>query len=388
MTTRRTALKGLLAGGLGLALNPGLAFAGGGGDRRLVVVLLRGGLDGLAAVPPVGDADYVSARRGLALEDGVGELDGFFGLHPALAGLLPLWQAGALLPVQAVATPYRSRSHFDGQDVLEAGTTAPQLRRDGWLNRALVAAGTEAIAVAQAVPLILRGAAEVGSVAPGGRAPREQDLAADLQSVYAGDPLFRDALRAGLEGRAMVAEAVGEPERGRRRQGAAPVVGRLAGVLLAELGGPRVAVVELGGWDTHANQGLEEGRLANGLGNLADGLLALKEGLGAAWSQTAVCVVSEFGRTVARNGTRGTDHGTGGAALLLGGAIQGGRVLADWPGLAPAQLHEGRDLRPTTDLRAVLGGLLRDHLGLPIAALRRDVFPGGGWSPVDGLVRS
>ena len=386
MTSRRTVLQGLFAGGLGLSFAPRLALAAPRSGERLVVLLLRGGLDGLAALPPLGDPAYEAARRGLALEDAL-PLDGFFGLHPALEGLLPLWEAGELLPVQAVATPYRQRSHFDGQDVLEAGTAAPHRRRDGWLNRALVAGGEHAVAVGQAVPLILRGDAEVGSVAPGGQAPRDEDLASVLRTVYAADPLFREALVAGVEGRRMVAEVSGEPQGRGRRRATPRALGELTGTVLAGASGPRVAVLELGGWDTHANQGREEGRLANLLGGLADGLLALQAGLGPAWSQTVVCVVSEFGRTVAPNGTRGTDHGTGGAAMLLGGAVAGGRVLADWPGLGSGQLHEGRDLRPTTDLRALLGGVVRDHLGLPAGQLQRDVFPGGGWSAIDGLTR-
>lgn len=386
--TRRTVLTGIAASVLAAGL-PGVALARASTERRLVVLLLRGGLDGLAAVVPFGDPDYERARGGLALSSGLLELDGFFGLNPALEALTPLVEAGQVRAVHAVATPYRDRSHFDAQDLLEAGTAAPHRRRDGWLARAAGRlSGVEAVAMGQSVPLILRGLDGVGTVSAA--ADRTEDsMLSSLTALYAADPLLGPALAEGLRSRDDVAAALSDEDlrAARRARGpnAALAVGGLLGRLLAAPDGPRIAAADLGGWDTHAAQGTTGGALARRLGGLADGLVALREGLGEAWDHTAVLVVTEFGRTVARNGTAGTDHGTGSCALLLGGAIASGPTVADWPGLKSADLFEGRDLRPTLDLRAVQAGVLRDHLGLSGAALAA-VFPGGP-APMEGLIR-
>jgi len=392
MASRRRFLKGLAAGGL-LAVAPvgaRLGFASAPTDRRLVVILLRGGLDGLAAVVPVGDPDYGAARGGLALRSVGPALDDLFALHPALAPLSPLVEAGELRAAHAVATAYRDRSHFDAQNLLESGAARPYVLADGWLGRAAERIGGGALALGQNVPLLLRGRADVGSVAPGGGRGGDAALEASVAALYSDDPLLGPAFERGLEARGRVRTLLSDEDRRVIRRGRGPggaaATGRLLGRLLAASDGPRIAAAELGGWDTHAAQGVERGALAARLGGLADGLLELKAGLGAAWSATAVLVITEFGRTVAPNGTGGTDHGTASAALLLGGAIRGGRTLAEWPGLARRDRHEGRDLRPTTDLRSIAAGLLREHLGLTGGDLAA-AFPGGP-SPASGLIRA
>jgi uncharacterized protein (DUF1501 family) len=386
--------------GLALAVPASLAFAAAPGDKRFVLVILRGGLDGLAAVPPWADRDYRSARRELALPppggDGVIDLNGTFGLHPALSPLAELYRSGELTVLHAVATPYRERSHFDGQDVLENGGARVAQVRDGWLNRALAALGKQApqgLAFGRAMPLVLRGSVAVGSWAPSALPDASEEFLTLVAGLYAADPVLGRALEQGMRTRAMAAGALSSEDRmagrGAGRIGELTQIAKVAGEMLARADGPRIATLEASGWDTHAQQGAERGPLANYLGGLAEAMLQLRRGLGPAWSKTAVVVVSEFGRTVAPNGTSGTDHGTAGAAFLLGGAVKGGRVLADWPGLAPDKLHQGRDLLPTTDLRGLFKALLAEHVGVDGAALDRTVFPdSAAVKPLAGLLRS
>ncbi len=378
-----------------------VALAGAPTDRRFVVVILRGALDGLAAVPPYADADYRELRGSLALPDpgaadGVLDLNGRFGLHPALQPLWTMYKAKELAIVHAVATPYRSRSHFDGQDLLENGAGEPHALQDGWLNRALGLMGGGArldgtrlgLAVGQTVPLMLRGKTPVASWAPTAMPEVDPDFLERLSALYARDTVLGPALKEGLRAQAMTDQVLGADEKNHGRMsgekmygaGARPIVAlrpaaNAVGRLLAAADGPRVAVLEMLGWDTHAAQGALTGRLAGVLHGLGDGLDALKTSLGPAWRETAVAVVTEFGRTVAVNGTNGTDHGTGTVAFLLGGAIEGGEVRTRWPGLTRSQLYEGRDLAPTTDLRSVMKALLVDHLGLPEDGVERVVFP-------------
>jgi uncharacterized protein (DUF1501 family) len=349
-------------------------------DPRFVFVLLRGGMDGLAAVPAPGDADFASARGALA-DFGAAPLtltDTPFALHPHLASLHAMYQRGELALVHATGLPYRERSHFDAQQVLESGGTRPYELATGWLGRALAAQGQAArftgLALTTAVPLVLRGSERVDTWAPSTLPEPTPDLVARLEMLYAGDTGLRDALaRAkGLREQPGMATAVGNPQ-GRN---AVLALARKAGEMLAASPGPRIAVLELGGWDTHANQTNPNGALANNLRTLDAGLAALRDALGAAWGRSVVLVATEFGREVAINGTMGTDHGTGGAAFVLGGAVAGGRVIADWPGLAKAQRFEGRDLRITTDLRALMKGVLSDHLMIATSAIERTVLPG------------
>lgn len=371
------------------------APAAGAPDARLVVVILRGALDGLSALPPYTDPDYVGLRGGLAVpapgqEQGAFDLGGRFGLHPSLAALHAMYAANEALMLHAVAGPWRTRSHFEAQDLLEAG--AEQRLASGWLNRALQALpeappGTarRGLAVGLDVPLVLRGPAPVGSVDNAPPAVIPPALLAELAALQANDPLLGPAFAEGLRARGFSSAVLAghAPPPGNRNGFAA--LADSAARLLAQPQGPRVAALELGGWDTHVGQ---VPRLANQLAQLDAGLAALKEGLGPAWRQTAILVMTEFGRTARANGTNGTDHGTGGCAFVLGGAVAGGRILADWPGLSEDALLERRDLRPTRDLRAVAKGLLRDHLRLPPAALAQ-AFPGSdAVAPQGGLLRA
>ena len=366
MIGRRAALLGLSSvatlGGASLAL------ASAPGEKRFVVVIQRGAMDGMAAVVPHGDPGYIALRG--AAPDGLLDLGGFYGLHPALAGMHAMYQAHELLPVHAVAGPYRVRSHFEAQDYLESG--ADHRMNSGWLNRAVGAMGGSALAVGVSVPLLLRGSASVSNWAPHGLAEPPPELYAAIAAMNQSDPIIGPAILAGLKERGFSDRTLmGQtPENNRN---AFPAVASAAGVLMRAPDGPRIAAMEIGGWDTHTAQA---NRLTGPLKQLDEGMVALKTGLGDAWKQTVVLIMTEFGRTARMNGTGGTDHGTGGVAFVLGGAVKGGRVQATWPGLAPNQLFENRDLAPTTDLRSVAKGLLASHLGLGAPALEQ-VFPGG-----------
>ena len=379
LLTRRHLLLGTaaLASPLSLALAATTPNANPD-DARFVFVLLRGGLDGLGAVPAIGDPDFASARGPLA-NFGVPPLalaGTAFALHPSLASMHALYQSGELAAVHATGLPYRERSHFDAQQVLESGGSKPYELASGWLGRALAAHGNRGgLALTTAVPLVLRGSERIDTWAPSVLPEPSPDLVARLEFLYAGDAALGQALARAKALR----EQPGMVEAAGNAGGRAAAIGlaRKAGELLAAPQGPRVAVLEMGGWDTHANQAAPGGALANNLRMLDGSLAALREAMtGAAWKRTVIVVATEFGREVAVNGTQGSDHGTGGAAFVLGGAVHGGRVIADWPGLAKAQRYEGRDLRITTDLRALLKGVLADHLHVPTATIERAVFPG------------
>jgi uncharacterized protein (DUF1501 family) len=387
---RRGLLLGLAAGfALGRAR---LAFGQAPGDRRLVVVLLRGAVDGLYVVQPYGDAALAGLRGPLALpepgqEGGLLDLGGHFGLHPGFANLHAMFAANEALVLHAVAGPYRSRSHFEAQDLLEGGTG--QRLASGWLNRALQALPVRdqsrtGLAIGTGVPLLLRGDVPVGAYAPPGLQRPSEELLHRLAALQRQDGRLGPAFDEGMRGRGFVAQTLGMDNTDRER-GSFPALAAAAGRLLAESGGPRVAALELGGWDTHVQQA---GRILGPVRALDAGLGRLREGLGVEWARTAVLVVTEFGRTARVNGGMGTDHGTGGIALLAGGAVQGGRVVADWPGLSEARLFENRDLEATRDLRSVAKGLLRDHLHLPEDAVAQ-AFPGSAGAPaMGGLIRA
>jgi uncharacterized protein (DUF1501 family) len=411
-------LGALLAGG---ALLTSRVVFGRADERRprFVLILMRGALDGLAAVPPYGDRDYAALRGEFALRvpgeaGGALPLNGFFGLHPSLGFLQQCYAARELTVFHALATPYRERSHFDGQDVLENGSPRAHALQSGWLNRALARSPGQAqreagVALGQNVPLVMRGPAQVSSWSASKLGALDEETLARITDLYAGDPLLSvrlaDALAAdaiaGADGAgnaaAMAPEAAprdmsaaGTLARPLKANGAryAEVVRAAAGFLRQEAG-PRVAMFDTTGWDTHANEGGAQGQLAGRLTTLDSGLATLKQELGPVWSDTVVLLVTEFGRTAAINGTRGTDHGTATAALLVGGAVAGGRVIADWPGLAARALFQGRDLAPTLDLRSVLKGLLQEHLLVPPRELERTVFPDSSAArPLRGLVRT
>ena len=383
--SRRAALLGLsgCAGRGGVRL----AVAGAPTDKRLVVIILRGALDGMAAVVPYGDPGLAALRgeivpSGPGQPDGVLDLGGFYGLHPALSGVHELYAANQALIVHAVAGSYRVRSHFEAQDYLESG--ADHRMTSGWLNRVVAALpppGTPraeggALAVGVSVPLLLRGPARVANWAPHGFSQPAPELYAAIAALNGDDPVTGPAIIQGLRDRGFSSAVLAGDDLARngppKDRNAFPALALAAGEMLRAPGGPRIAALEIGGWDTHTAQ---LRRLEGPLKQLDAGLLALGAGLGPAWAQTAVLVMTEFGRTARVNGTKGTDHGTGTVAFVLGGAVAGGRVRASWPGLAAGQLFEDRDLAPATDLRAVARGELAQHLGLDAAALER-VFPG------------
>ncbi|MGO9995276.1 MAG: DUF1501 domain-containing protein [Steroidobacteraceae bacterium] len=411
MHRRRFLLSaGAMAAGAAL---PRVLFANTGGTARLVVVVLRGALDGLAAVPPHGDRDYADLHRELALPapgaaDGALALDGTFGLHPSLSFLHERYHAGELVVFHAVASPYRDRSHFDGQNVLENGLTQPIGTADGWLNRALTSLSPRhagqperAVSISQNVPLILRGDAPVLSKSPMATPDVDEDLLARLADLYSKDDWFSARLSEAVQGETLADDShrlaappamtdVTATQPGRSAAADRPgSAARLAALLMRSDAGPEVAVFEATGWDTHANQGGSNGALAQRLAGLDSALRMLADGLGPLWAQTAVLVVTEFGRTAAVNGTRGTDHGTGGCAFLAGGAVHGGRVIADWPGLGHNALLDNRDLRPTLDLRSVFKTVLGDHMRIDAGTLATRVFPNSnGARPLQGLIRA
>ena len=403
MWTRRTFFKsGIACGALAIAgARVRLAHAALPGDRRFIVIILRGGLDGLAAVPPHGDPDYAALRGPLALpQSGAGapiDLDGFFGLNPAFHNLAEMWREKELAVFHNVATPYRDRSHFDAQNVLETGSTKPHLLNDGWLNRALqplaLDTGNGALAVASSPPLLLDGPARATSWMPSRMPAADEEFLARVEQLYATDQVFLIALKQALATRATAAAATHDapamqgPNANGQGLGPGGGYGAIAplmegaGRILAASDGPRVAVFDVGGWDTHFNQGAGEGQLARRLAALDEGLAALKNALGQIWGRTAIVAASEFGRTVAANGTGGTDHGTAGVAFLLGGAVAGGIVHAEWVGLKATTLREGRDLPARTDTRALFKAALAEHLGVSNGALESTIFPESSATP-------
>jgi uncharacterized protein (DUF1501 family) len=356
------------AGSALLLAAPGLVLARAATDRRFVFVLQRGAADGLDTLIPYADPGYARLRGALAVDVGAApKLDGTFALHPALVEVARLHAAQQALFVHAVASPYRDRSHFDGQNVLESGGAAPYALKDGWLNRLVMQLPRqhgEAIAIAPTIPLALRGAADVATYAP--TAPRQapDEFLQRVQQLYADDAQLHALWASAMDARDMSA--------GPALRANPTELGQLAARFLSHPQGPRIAMLESNGWDTHSAQ---QQRMANQLKGLDALIAALRDGLGAAWGDTVVLVATEFGRTAAANGTGGTDHGTAAAALLVGGAVQGGRVLADWPGLGSGALYQGRDLQPTTELHALISAAAGECFGLEPAQLARALFP-------------
>ena len=428
----RLSRRQLMAGTTSLALwglMPRAAIAGTR-DPRFLTIVLRGAVDGLALAAPVGDPDYVRLRGKLALpKDGAGAglpLDGFFALNSAMPFLHGLYQKREATIIHAVATPYRGRSHFDGQDVLESGLPGVGLSESGWLNRALsgmpnVGPSEEhkGLAMGAVVPLVIRGKAPVMSWTPkANNLPLRELTIERVMDLYAHtDAGLAKAFAEGMEIDRVATAGMAPPMAAAPASGAPMIAGPMAAAapkptaaapaqpqparpfrdfietaeaaakFMTTAGGPRIGALSFDGWDTHANEGVITGQLANKFGGLDAAIKAFAEGMGPAWKDTAVLIVTEFGRTARTNGTEGTDHGTATVAILLGGAVKGGRVLADWPGLTDANLFEGRDLKPTRDLRTITKGILRDHLGVPDGALATAVFPeSGGVKGLDGLM--
>ncbi|PZU07212.1 DUF1501 domain-containing protein [Sphingomonas sp.] len=378
---RRDFLRFAALGGA-MLVAPRMALAAVETDRRFVFIIQRGAADGLNIVVPYGDPDYAKLRGGLAIDPArTNRLDGHFALHPALERVAGLYADRQAIFVHATASPYRDRSHFDGQNVLETGGALPYEVRDGWLNRLvglLPRARDEAIAFAPTVPPALRGRVEVASYAPSSLPQASDDLLLRVGRLYQNDPQLHALWDAAREARGMVPD---------ENAGRAPAdLGRLAATFLTRPDGPRIAMLETGGWDTHSGQ---DYRLTAQLKALDQMVGALRDGLGDAWADTVVVVATEFGRTAAANGTGGTDHGTGSAAMLFGGGLKGGRVIADWPGLAQAQLYQGRDLKPTTGLDGVIAGLAAETFAIEPERVQRALFAQASTTrPLEGLIRS
>jgi len=408
---RRSLLQSFAAasamGAIGARAN--FAFAATPGDRRLVVVILRGALDGLAAAPPHGDKDYASVRGPLALQTGgtgaLHDLDGFFGLHPSFANLKTLYDNKQLVVFHNICSPYRDRSHFEGQNVLESGGIQPHLLQDGWLNRALqpmgITSGDRALAVAQTPPLMLSGKVQTGSWMPAVMPAPEELFLNQVRALYANDAVLKESLSNALalqaasqsamdDSAAMTMDPNGQKRPGGGAYGNLTPLFQGAGKLLAAADGPRVATLEASGWDTHVAEGAADGQLARRLQALDAAIDAMRAAMGPqVWDKTVVVMATEFGRTVHPNGSGGTDHGTGGAAFLLGGAVQGGQVKAEWVGLSSGALKDGRDQPARTDLRALFKGVLADHMNVPNSALETIVFPdSSAATPIKGLIRA
>ncbi|QDQ83510.1 DUF1501 domain-containing protein [Paraburkholderia megapolitana] len=357
MMSRRSFIRCAAAGAGTILVSPRIAFASARTEQRFVFVIQRGAADGLNIVVPYAEPAYATLRGALAIDPAAAiKLDGTFALHPSLVETAKMYAAQQALFVHAVASPYRDRSHFDGQNVLETGGNAPYSVKDGWLNRLaqlLPPARDTAIAFAPTVPMALRGPADVASYAPSALPAAPDDLLTRVAQLYEQDAQLRPLWESAMTARGLASDA------GARQDPAS--VGRLAAGFLSREDGPRIAMIETGGWDTHSAQ---TPRLAAQLKALDTMLAALRDGLGTHWDDTTVLVATEFGRTAAANGTGGTDHGTGSVAMLLGGSVTGGRVLADWPGLRPADLYQSRDLKPTMALDALIAGAASESMKL------------------------
>ncbi|MCW8349105.1 DUF1501 domain-containing protein [Vibrio sp. ZSDZ65] len=377
MTSRRNFLKGIGATSLVTCL-PNLAFAATASPNVFVWVTLRGAMDGLNVVVPTFDTAYSVLRPNLAFNaNELQGLDGGYGLNPALKNVFEWYQNDEAMFVHACATGYRSRSHFDGQKVLENGTLHPS-EREGWLNRFLMSEKRNlAIAIDSGLPLIAQGEMKVSSWYPH-KLKAKEEQALILSDLFQSDPELGSNFSEAMKLEKMLGT-------GSQSKQFANLMTQ-AGKFINSPQGPNIAVLELGGWDTHSAQGTTQGRLANQLKKLDEGLLALKSALGEKWSSTVVMCASEFGRTARENGTKGTDHGTANVMLLAGGAIKKGQVVSDWPGLADDKLFEGRDLAPTTDVRAVIKGVLADHY-LAESGTLLNVFPDSeAITPMTGLI--
>lgn len=383
MLSRRIFLKGAGLIGCSAAAHPlisTMTFAAVPGDNRLVVIILRGAMDGLDMLRPYGDPLWQTYRPNLSQGAGTTplDLDGYFALHPALEPLMPLWAAGELAFAPAVSTPYRDkRSHFDGQDILEAGTgpdVTPAAIRDGWLNRLVQvmpgAVAETAYSVGVEEMLILKGAAPVMSWTPDAQLRLSPQAGLLLDAVYHDDDLFREAAADAME---LGAAADGEVA-ATRPGGNTAAAAALANFAADKLNGAaRIASFSLTGWDTHRAQAPA---MTKALERLGAAIMALKQGLGQNWQRTTVLAMTEFGRTARENGSRGTDHGTGGTMLIAGGAVKGGRMFGGWPGLAEGDLYAGRDLMPLSDVRAHAGWAMRGLFGIDAATITAGVFPG------------
>ena len=355
--------------------------------KKIIVVILRGAMDGLSALPKTDDPD-IQAHRAALIDPKAIPLAQGFALHSAMPTLAAMYKSGEAAFVPAIAGPYRERSHFEAQDLLECGGVR-SVSSDGWLNRALqkAPAAYAAVSIGPSQPLILRGAStHTSSWSPAVLPEASDDTLNRLMELYEGDPVLKASLSAALADSAVAGAMMADRNMGGGRGGPGQYLQQLqaAGKFLAQPDGPEIAVVSLEGWDTHAAQ---NNALQQRFAALDAGVRALKETLGETWKKTALVAISEFGRTVRINGAQGTDHGTGGLAILAGGAIKGGRMFGDWPTLKSSALYENRDLTPAVDARSVFKGVLREQLGWAANDLDGMVFPdSAGAKAMAGLV--
>jgi uncharacterized protein (DUF1501 family) len=371
----------LASAGGAVLIAPRLTFASAGTDQRFVFFILRGAADGLEMVIPYADPNYERARGALAVSaDKATKLNETFALHPALAQTAAMYAEGEALFVHAVASSFRDRSHFDAQNILETGGKTPYAQRDGWLNRLaamLPSPPAAPIAFGSTIPAALRGPLEVNSYAPSNLPEASDDLYARVTMLYEQDAQLHKLWTAAMQTRSMAEGAGGGRD--------AASLGKIAASFLARQDGPRIAMLESSGWDTHNQQA---GRLNWQFKGLDATLGALRDGLGDVWAKTTILVATEFGRTVSANGTGGTDHGTAAAAIVAGGAVRGGRVVVDWPGLAPANLYQNRDLRPTSAIDALISGVAGEALGIEPELILRTLFADTGTkSAMEGFFR-
>jgi uncharacterized protein (DUF1501 family) len=402
---RRASLQALSLGGAASLASSCSAWAlvspsQAAATRRLIVVFMRGAVDGLSLVVPYNEANYYRRRSTIAIRkpgsaDGAIDLDGQFGLHPALAPIMPFWQTGSLAFIHAAGSPDPTRSHFDGQDNIESGTPGNKATPDGWMNRleGVMPASEEvrfapirAVSIGSLLPTIFKGRNSVATIASGATAARptildRQNVRNAFEAIYSDDPrmgsMFANYVAARTEVVAAIQQA--DPEMMAADNGAlsayafAGDAARLGALMRRDLR-MQLGFLAVSGWDTHANQGGVSGQLADLLSRFAKGMSALARSLGPAYAETTIVVISEFGRTVAQNGNAGTDHGHGNLMWLMGGPIAGAKVHGEWPGLDDAALYEGRDLAVVTDYRTVLAQICERHLRLSETELS-EVFP-------------
>jgi uncharacterized protein (DUF1501 family) len=379
---RRDFLRFAGMGGAVLLASPYITFATANTDRRFIFIIQRGAADGLNTVIPYADPAYAKLRGTLAIDvSEATKLNGMFALHPSLVETAKMYSVGQALFVHAVASPYRERSHFDAQNVLETGGNAPYQTKDGWMNRLLTLlppSKNEAIAFSSSIPMALRGKIEVSSYATSRLPEASDDLMLRVGQLYADDAQLHNAWTAAMDTNLMA-------ENDGANQDPASL-GKLAAGFLANPIGPRIAMIETGGWDTHSAQ---EARIAKQLKSLDTLIAALRNNLGPVWQKTTVLVATEFGRTAATNGTGGTDHGTASAAMILGGDVNGGNVITDWPGLSQSNLYEGRDLKPTLNLDTLIASLASASYGLAPDQVTKAIFPDANiGKPLENLIKA
>jgi uncharacterized protein (DUF1501 family) len=404
LLTRRALLKGMMLAG-GYCLLPlgrrGWALAAPQAvQRHLIVIFMRGAVDGLSIVAPYGEPNYYHLRPTIAIpapgqNEGLVNLDGFFGLHPSLAGLMPLWQNRNLAFIQASGSPSETRSHFEAQDIMETAMLNSALAKEGWMNSLAQILPdnhdpARALSFGNTLPKIFQGKYDVTTVPaelrPLGNMGENPQVEAAFGQLYGTHPELGGLYKQAVDARAGMMQDL-QKEMQASAQGAPAVDGFTKQTTqAAEIirGNPNIQLMfmDVGGWDTHVNQGNAKGQLANKLQKFGEGLAALAANLGPSWNDTTVLIVSEFGRTVAENGNAGTDHGHGNVAWIMGGRVNGGKVWSRWPGLDESRLHEGRDLAVTTDFRSIIGAVVAEQFDLDDQRIA-GIIP--GYAPDPGM---